>query len=156
MKQWVNWGSKQEHGWLKDRGNTGKSPGVLAGFVCQLDTSWSYHRERSFRWGNASTRSSCKAFSKVVIKEGGPIVGGAIPGLVVLCSTRKQAEQGRGNKPVTCLYGLWISSCFLTCLSSHPDFFWWWTAVWKYKLNKPFIPQLPSWSWYLCRNRNPD
>jgi hypothetical protein len=21
---------------------------VLAGFVCQLDTSWSYHRERSF------------------------------------------------------------------------------------------------------------
>jgi hypothetical protein len=21
--------------------------GVLAGFVCQLDTSWSYHRERS-------------------------------------------------------------------------------------------------------------
>jgi hypothetical protein len=22
--------------------------GVLAGFVCQLDTGWSYHRERSF------------------------------------------------------------------------------------------------------------
>ena len=29
-------------------------------------------------------RSSYKAFSQLVIKEGGPIVGGAIPGLVVL------------------------------------------------------------------------
>jgi hypothetical protein len=38
---------------------------------------------------NASMRSSCKAFSQLVIKEGGPIVGGAIPGLVVLDSTRK-------------------------------------------------------------------
>ena len=55
---------------------------VLAGFMCQLDTGWSYHRERSFSWGTASTRSSCGAFSQLVIKEGGPIVGGAIPGLV--------------------------------------------------------------------------
>jgi hypothetical protein len=30
--------------------------------LCQLDTSWSYHRERSFGWGKASMRSSCKAF----------------------------------------------------------------------------------------------
>jgi hypothetical protein len=29
-------------------------------------------------------RSSCKAFSQLVIKEGGPLVGGAISGLVVL------------------------------------------------------------------------
>jgi hypothetical protein len=28
--------------------------------------------------------------------------------------------------------------------------------VWKYKLNKPFPSQLASWSWCLCRNRNPD
>jgi hypothetical protein len=62
-----------------DKGST-----VLAGFVCQLDTGWSYHRERSFSWGNASTRSSCKAFSQLVIKGGGPLVGGAISGLVVL------------------------------------------------------------------------
>jgi hypothetical protein len=48
---------------------------VLAGFVCQLDTSWSYHRERSFSWGSASMRS------QLVIKGGGTIVGGAIPGL---------------------------------------------------------------------------
>jgi hypothetical protein len=45
-------------------------------------------------------RSSCGAFSQLVIKEGGPLVGGAIPGLVVLGSIRKQAEQARGSKPV--------------------------------------------------------
>ena len=45
-------------------------------------------------------RPSYKAFSLLVIKPEGPIVGGAIPGLVVLGSIRKQAEQARGNKPV--------------------------------------------------------
>jgi CO dehydrogenase/acetyl-CoA synthase alpha subunit len=43
-------------------------------------------------------RSSCKAFSQLVMKVGGPIVGGAIPGLIVLGSIRKQAEQARGSK----------------------------------------------------------
>jgi hypothetical protein len=62
---------------------------VLAGFVCQLDTSCSYHTERSVRLGNASMRSSCKAFSQLVINWGGPLVGGAISGLVVLSSIRK-------------------------------------------------------------------
>jgi hypothetical protein len=57
---------------------------VLASFVCQFDTGWSYHKERSFTWGNASMRSSCKAFSQLVIKGGGPLVGSAISGLVVL------------------------------------------------------------------------
>ena len=57
---------------------------VLAVFVCQLDTGWSYHRERSFSWGSASMKSSCGAFSQLVIKEGGPLVGDAIPGLVLL------------------------------------------------------------------------
>jgi hypothetical protein len=52
--------------------------------LCQLDTGWSYHRERSFSWGNVSTRSSCKAFSQLVVKTGGPLVGGTISGLVVL------------------------------------------------------------------------
>jgi hypothetical protein len=28
--------------------------------------------------------------------------------------------------------------------------------MWKCKLNKSFPPQLASWSWCLCRNRNPD
>jgi hypothetical protein len=49
---------------------------------------------------NASLKSSCKAFSQLVIKGGGPIVGGAISGLVVLGSIREQAEQARGSKPV--------------------------------------------------------
>jgi hypothetical protein len=45
-------------------------------------------------------RSSCKAFSQLVIMGGGPLVGGAISGLVVLGSIRKQAERARGSKPV--------------------------------------------------------
>jgi hypothetical protein len=46
-------------------------------------------------------RSTCGAFSRLVINGGGPLVGGAIPGMVVLGSIRKQAEQARGNKPVS-------------------------------------------------------
>jgi hypothetical protein len=45
-------------------------------------------------------RSSCKAFSQLVIK-GRPLVGGTISGLVVLGSIREQAEQTRGGKPVS-------------------------------------------------------
>ena len=47
-------------------------------------------------------RSSCKAFSSISDQGGRaqPIVGGAIPGLVVLGSIREQAEQARGSKPV--------------------------------------------------------
>jgi hypothetical protein len=61
--------------------------------LCQLDSGWSYHRERSFSWGSDSMKSSCGAFSQLVIKRGGPLVGGIISGLVVLGSIRKQAEQ---------------------------------------------------------------
>jgi hypothetical protein len=43
-------------------------------------------------------RPSCKVFSQLMIKGGGPLVGGAIPGLVVLSSIRKKAEQTRGSK----------------------------------------------------------
>jgi hypothetical protein len=73
---------------------------VLAGLRCQLETGWSYHRERSFSWGDASRRSSCKAFSQLVIKGERPLVGGAISGLVVLGSIIEQAEQARGSKSV--------------------------------------------------------
>jgi hypothetical protein len=45
-------------------------------------------------------RSFCKAFSQLVIKWRGTLVGGAIPGLVVLGSIREQAEQARESKPV--------------------------------------------------------
>jgi hypothetical protein len=50
-------------------------------------------------------RSSCKVFSQLVIRgvlgKIQPIVSGAITGLVVLGSIRKQAEQGRGSNPVS-------------------------------------------------------
>jgi hypothetical protein len=52
-------------------------------------------------------RSSCYAFSQLLIKAGGwgwgeqPIVDGAIPGLVVLGSVKKQAEKAKGSNPVS-------------------------------------------------------
>jgi hypothetical protein len=68
-------------------------------------------------------RSNCRAFSQLVIKRGGPIVGDAIPVLVVLGSIRKQAEKARGRKPErNTLPWFCFSSCFLPCLSSSPDF----------------------------------
>jgi hypothetical protein len=71
---------------------------VLASFVSTWH-SWSYHRERSFSWGNASMRSNCKAFSKLVIKGERPLVGGTISGLVVLGSIREQAGQASKEHP---------------------------------------------------------
>ena len=46
-------------------------------------------------------RSGCKAFSYLVAGDGRTqlIVGGAIPGLVVLGSIRNQAEQALESKP---------------------------------------------------------
>ena len=44
-------------------------------------------------------RYNCKAFSQLVIKGEGPLVGGTISGLAVLGSIREQAEQARGSKP---------------------------------------------------------
>ena len=43
-------------------------------------------------------RSSCGAFSQLVIKGERPLVGGTISELVVLDSIREQAEQARGSK----------------------------------------------------------
>ena len=87
MGLWLPTGHKEVLNWdgveFKDQ-SLFTSPTVLAGFVCQLDTGWNYHRERSFSWGNASMRSSCKAFSQLVIKGERPLVGGTISGLVVL------------------------------------------------------------------------
>ena len=45
-------------------------------------------------------RSSCKAFSQLVIKGERLLVDGTISGLAVLGSIREQAEQARGGKPV--------------------------------------------------------
>jgi hypothetical protein len=85
----------------QERGCSAKANTLYWLVLCQLDTSWNYHRERSLPLGNASMRASYKAFSQLVIKIGRPIMGGAIPGLLALGSIRKQAEQGRGCKPVS-------------------------------------------------------
>jgi hypothetical protein len=61
-------------------------------------------------------RPSCKSFSQLVIKEGGPIMGGAIPGLVVLGSIRKQAEQARGSKPVSSTPSMASALSLSSCL----------------------------------------
>jgi hypothetical protein len=45
-------------------------------------------------------RSNGKAYSPLVIKREGPLVGGTIPGMVALGSIREQAKQARGSKPV--------------------------------------------------------
>jgi hypothetical protein len=66
--------------------------------LCQLDTGWSYHRERSLSWGKVSMRSSCGAFSQLVIKAVGPLVVGTISGLVILGSIRKQAEKKKASQ----------------------------------------------------------
>ena len=57
------------------------------------------------------------------------MVGGAIPGLVVLGSMREQAEQTLGSKPVSSTPSQPASasapaSRFLPHLSSCPDFLW--------------------------------
>jgi len=57
---------------------------------------------------------------------GGPIVGGAIPGPVVLGSIRKEAEKARGSKPVSPSMDSASdpASKILPCVSSCPDFLW--------------------------------
>jgi hypothetical protein len=64
-------------------------------------------------------------------------VDGAIPGLVVLNSVRKQAVQARKQR-------LCISSCLWVpaCVSSCPDCLQWWSTLWKCEPNKPFLPNL--------------
>jgi hypothetical protein len=46
-------------------------------------------------------RSSCGAFSQLMIKGGRPLVGGTISVLVVLGSIRKQAEQARESRQIS-------------------------------------------------------
>jgi len=85
--------------------------------MCQLDTSWSYHRERSLSWGNASMRLSRKAFSQLVIKRGGPSHCGWCHPWAGGLGFYKKADwesQGKWTSTLTSLHGLCISSCFLT------------------------------------------
>jgi hypothetical protein len=121
--------------------------------LCQLDTSCSYHRERSFSWGNASMRSSCKAFSHLVIQGEEPLVDGIIPGLAVLGSIRKQAEQASKKHPSM-------------ASASAPAFWPAWAPVLTFFGNEqqyesvswtnPFLPNLLLGYEILSRNRNLD
>jgi len=77
-------------------------------------------------------------------------VGGGIPGLVVLVSIRKQAEQARGSKPVSRILP-WLlhpllppSSYPLVFLPFEFQSFGDEQQCGKCKLNKPFPPQLAS------------
>ena len=75
------------------------------------------------------------------------MMGGAIPRLVVLGSRRKQAEQTMVSKPVSStlpwlLHQLLLPPGSWSVKSSCPDFLWWWTMMWKYKLNKLFSLQV--------------
>jgi hypothetical protein len=64
-------------------------------------------------------RSSCGAFSQLVIKGGGPLVGGTISGLVFLGSIRKQAEQASKEHPSMPLHQLLLPD-LLEFQSCHP------------------------------------
>jgi hypothetical protein len=79
-----------------------------------------------------------------------PIVGGAIPRLVVLGSIRKQAEQAMWNKPV-CNTLPWLHQ-FLLQVPFLFEFLSWppsiWTMLWKCKPNKTlFCVTCYFWSW---------
>jgi hypothetical protein len=70
-------------------------------------------------------RSSCGAFSQLVIKEEGLLMSGTISGLVVLGSIRKQAEQARRSKPVSNIPPWPLHQLLLPdLLSFSPDFLW--------------------------------
>jgi hypothetical protein len=73
-------------------------------------------------------RSSCKACSQLVIMGRGPLVGDAIPGLIVLDSIRKQAEQAEqamGSNPVSNIPPWPLHQLlFPDLLEFHPDFLW--------------------------------
>jgi hypothetical protein len=133
---------------------------VLAGFVYQLDTNWSYHTERSLAWRNASMRSSCKAFSQWVIKRrrAQSIVGGIIPRLVVLGSISKQAEQARENKPVSNIPPWPLHQLLLPDLL---EFQSWLLLVMNSNVESlswinPFLPNLLPGHGGLWRNGSPD
>ena len=78
-----------------------------------------------------------------MIKGERALVGGTISGLEVLGSIREQAEQARGSKPVRNIPP-WplLSSCFLTCLSSSPDFLGDEQKYGSVSQINPFLPNL--------------
>ena len=93
-------------------------------------------------------------------RVGGPVVGGAIPGLVVLASVRKQAEQAKRSKPVSSIPPWPLQQ--LLPPASCPI----WIPVLTYFGDEqqcggiswinPFLPRLILGHDVLCRNTNPE
>jgi hypothetical protein len=131
---------------------------VLAGFVCQLDTNWSYHRERSFRWGNASMRFRCKAFSQLVIKTGRSPCGWCHPwaggsGFYKKASWASQGKQASKEHPSMASASApasWLA--WVPVLTSFGDE----QQCGRVNWINPFLPNLLLGHDVLCRNRNPD
>jgi hypothetical protein len=122
------------------------------GWFC-VSTGWNHHRERSVRWGNASMRSSCEAFSQLVIKGRGPILGGTIPGLIVLGSIREQAEQASKKHPSMASASTPASwPAWVPVLTSFGDEQQHGSVSWI----NPVLPNLLLGHDALSRNRNPD
>jgi hypothetical protein len=123
--------------------------------LCQLDTGWSYHRERNFSGGSASTDPVVRSISdqggRAPCEWNHPWAGS-------LGSIREQAEQATGGKAVKniSLHGLCIGSCFLTCLSSSLDFLGDEQQYGSVSRINPFFPNLLLGHDILSRNRNPD
>lgn len=70
------------------------------------------------------------------------------PELYKKADCRSHEEKANKKHPSTASASV-PDSRFLSCLSSCHDFFWWCTAIWKYKSNKPSPSQLALWSWSL-------
>jgi hypothetical protein len=68
--------------------------------LCQLDTTGVITEKGASIEEMSPLRFNCKAFSQLVIKGERPLVGGNIPGLVVLGSIREQDKQARESKAV--------------------------------------------------------
>ena len=111
-------------------------------------------------WRNASMRSSCKASSQFMVKWGGLFHCGwchfwaGSPWFYWKASWASQGKQSSKQHPSMTSASA-PASKFLPCVSSYTDFLWWWTTMWKCKLNKPFLSQLASWSWYFMQEYKP-
>ena len=71
---------------------------VLAGFMCQLDTDWGYHRERSFSWGKYLHEIQLWCIFSISDQGGKAPCGWDHIWDGSLGSIREQAEQGEASQ----------------------------------------------------------
>lgn len=96
------WKLEQNANWLNSSSNYYFKAWVGHGCTGWSCVNLSHQRGRNLSWGNASMRFSSKAFFSISDQQGRaqPTVGSAIPGLLVLCSIRKQNEKAGGSQIV--------------------------------------------------------